>query len=163
MTERTSCSVSCKTNENQFLRGCALQGWCSLSHRRKGWVDPSLPCSAKAFIKLQQSGIFDTLTTLLNVSNKKHGSSPGPEGLKESWNVGRRESLKGNWARKQIGSLYFTQLLIAMTLVGTECLETSIFLFITFEMRSHPDRHRSPPLAAAPQHLERGSDPGTRG
>lgn len=153
--------MTCKTNENQFLRGCALQAWFSLSHRRERWVDLSLLCSTKTFIKSQQSGIFDTLTTLLNVSNKKHGSSPGPEGLKESWKVGRKESFKGNWAKKQIGCLCFTQLPIVMTLVGMECLETSIFLFITFEMKNHLDRHRSPPLAAASQHLERGSDPGT--
>lgn len=57
-------------------------------------MDPSLLCSAKDFVKLQQSGIFDTLTTLLNISSKKHGSALGPEGLKESWKVGRKESLK---------------------------------------------------------------------
>lgn len=53
-----------------------------------------------------------------------------------------------------------------MTLVGTDCLGTFIFLLITLEMRNYPDRHRgrrSPPLAAAPQHLERGSNPGTVG
>lgn len=63
-------------------------------------MDPSLLCSAKAFMKLQQSGIFDTLSALLNVSSKKLGSSLGPEELKESWNIGRKESFKGNSATK---------------------------------------------------------------
>lgn len=36
--ERTSRSVSCKTNEIQFPRGCALQDWC---------MEPTFPTGAR--------------------------------------------------------------------------------------------------------------------
>ncbi|RMC06651.1 hypothetical protein DUI87_16089 [Hirundo rustica rustica] len=54
---------------------------------------PKSDPASKVFMKLKQSGIFDTLTTLLNVSSKKHGSSLEPEGLKESWKFSAQFSM----------------------------------------------------------------------
>lgn len=59
--ERTSCSVSCKTNETQFPSGCALQGWC---------MEPAFPTGGRdkwillSFAQLKLSWSYSNLVFL---------------------------------------------------------------------------------------------------